>query len=75
MLRVALQQTARGCTAAPYEQHYLKPSRLLVPIYRAPMWRTENLVTSIFVTPLNGAKLLCRISSGKFFSEALSVSR
>ena len=75
MLRPALQQTAHGCTAAPDEPHYLKPSRLLVPIYRAPMWRTENLVTSIFGTPLNGAKLLCRISSGKFFSEAALVSR
>ena len=39
------------------------------------MWRTENLVTSIFGTPLNGAKLLCRISSGKFFSETVPVSR
>ena len=39
------------------------------------MWRTENLVPSIFGTPLNGAKLLCRISSGKFFSEAALVSR
>jgi hypothetical protein len=28
----------------PDEPHYLKPSRLLVPIYRAPMRRTENLV-------------------------------
>jgi len=44
MLRPALQQTAHGCTAAPDEPHYLKPSRLLVPIYRAPMRRTENLV-------------------------------
>jgi hypothetical protein len=75
MLRVALQQTARGCTAALDEQHYLKPSRLLVPIYRAPMWRTENPVRLTFGMSLNGAKLLCRISSGKFFSEALSVSR
>ena len=64
-----------GCTAAPDEPHYLKPSRLLVQTYSAPTWRTEDPAAWIFDTPLNGAKLLCRISSGKFFSEAESVSR
>jgi len=39
------------------------------------MWRAENPITSILGTPLNGAKLLCRIFSGKFFSEAVLVSR